>query len=122
MLMGGDVRSDWEIECFHSMSCYVLTMNNCGKLQEGSNEGVDWIIPKFQAIKYTSFSFTIDKIIQGCVGMVDGFKISDVVLTSISRGYADDMVMNTIIDVLSYITRGGCNLQGENRILLYLTF
>ena len=41
MLMGGDVHGDLEIEFFHCMACYVLTMNNCKNLREGSNEGVD---------------------------------------------------------------------------------
>ena len=48
MLMSGDARGDLEIEFFHSMSCSVLTINNCGKLQEGSNYGVEWILEKFQ--------------------------------------------------------------------------
>ena len=41
MLMDGDVRGDWEVEFLYSMSCNVLATNNCGKLQEGSSEGVD---------------------------------------------------------------------------------
>ena len=89
------------------MACYVLTMNKGGKLQEVSNEGIDWMFPQFQAITYTSVVFTINKMIQGCVGMVDGFKRSDAVGTSIRRGYADDMVLNPTLDVLYAITRGG---------------
>ena len=65
------------------MACYVLTMNNCGKLQEVSNEGVDWMFPQFQEIKETSVSFSINTTIQGCVEMVDGFKMHDAVGTSI---------------------------------------
>ena len=57
MLMGGDVRGDWEIYYLHSMACYILTMNNCGKLQEVSNEDVYWMFPQFQAIKETSVLF-----------------------------------------------------------------
>ena len=52
-------------------------MNNCGKLREGSNDGVNWMLPQFQAIKETIVAFIINKMIQVCVGMVDGFKISD---------------------------------------------
>ena len=37
MLMVGDVYGDWEIVFFHIMACYVLTMNNFGKVWEGSN-------------------------------------------------------------------------------------
>ena len=74
MLMGDDVRGDWEMEFFHSIACYVLTMNNCGKLWEGSNYGVDWVLPQFQEFKETSVAFRINKMFQGCVGMVDGFK------------------------------------------------
>ena len=48
-------------------------MNNSGNLQEGSNEGVDWMFPQFQEIKETSVDFSINKIIQGCVVMLDGF-------------------------------------------------
>ena len=42
--------------------------------------------------------------------MVEGFKMSDTVGTSIYRGSADDMVLNTTLDVLSAITCGGWNL------------
>ena len=59
MLMGGDVYSDWEIYLYHIMTCHVLKMNNCGKLWEGYNEGVNWMFPQFQAIKETSVDFTI---------------------------------------------------------------
>ena len=45
-----------------------------------------------------------------CVGNVGGFKISDVVGTSICRGSADYMVMNPTIDVFSAITHGGWDL------------
>ena len=56
--MGGDVHGNWEIDFFHSMSCYVLTMNNSVKVREGSNEGADWMFPQFQAIKETSVLFS----------------------------------------------------------------
>ena len=119
MLMGGDVHGDWEIGFFNSMTCSFLTMNNCGKLQEGFSEGVDWILLQFQSIKWTSVAFTINKMIQGCVVMVDGFKRSDVVGASIFHGSADNMVLNPTLDFLSGITLGGWNIQGENRILIY---
>ena len=32
MLMGGNVHGDREIDLFHSLSCYVLTMKNHGKV------------------------------------------------------------------------------------------
>ena len=92
------------------MACYVLKINNCGKLQEGSNKGVDWMFPQFHAIKYTSVSFTINKVIQVCIGNVGGFKRSDTVGTSICCGSPDDMGMNPTLDVLSAITRVGWNL------------
>ena len=50
---------------------------------------------------------------------MDIFKRSDVVGTSFCRVSADDMVLNPIIDVLSIITHGGCNLRGENHIIIY---
>ena len=89
-------------------------MNKCGKLREGYNEGADWMLSQFQAIKYTSADFSINKMLQGCVGMVGGFKKSDVVGTSICFDSADDMVLNPTLGVFSTITRGGCNFQGEN--------
>ena len=95
-------------------------MNNCGKLQEVSNEGVDWMFPQFQEIKNTSVSFSINKMFQGCVVMVDVFKSSDAVGTSISCGSADDMVLDPTLDFFSVITCGGWNFRGEKRILLYL--
>ena len=52
--------------------------------------------------------------------MVGGVKRSDVVRTSIRHGSADDMVLNPTLNVLSAITCGGWNFQGENHILLYL--
>ena len=67
MLMFGDVHGDWKVNFFHGMACYVLTMKNYGKLREGSNEGVDRVFPQFQAIKETSVSFSINKMIQGCL-------------------------------------------------------
>ena len=54
--------------------------------------------------------------------MVEGFKMSDTVGTFIYRDSADDMVLNTTLDVLSIITRGGWNFRGKNCILLYLNF
>ena len=45
--------------------------------------------------------------LQGCVGKVGGFKMSDVVGILIFRGSADDMVLNPTVDILSAITRGG---------------
>ena len=59
-------------------------MNNCVKLREGFNEGVDWMLPQFQEIKDISVAFTINKMFQGCVGKVDVFKRGDMVGTSIS--------------------------------------
>ena len=47
--------------------------------------------------------------IQGRVGMVDVFKRSDALGTSIHRGSADDMALNRNIDVLFAITCGGWN-------------
>ena len=104
------------------MACYVLRINNCGKLQERYNEGVDWMFPQFWAIKGNSVYFSINKILQGCVVMVDVFKRSDAVGTPIRCGSANYMVLNTTLDVLSIITRGGWNFRGKNCILLYLNF
>ena len=56
------------------MACYVLTINNSGKLREGSNEVVDWVFPHFQVIKDTSFSFTINKCFKAVLGRVAGLK------------------------------------------------
>ena len=95
-------------------------MNNCVKLREGFNEGVDWMLPQFQEIKDISVAFTINKMLQCCVGKVGVFKRSATIGSSIICGFGDDMVLNPILDVLSSITRGGCNFQGENSILLYL--
>ena len=75
---------------------------------------------QFQAIEDTSVAFTTNKKFQGCVGKLDGFKISDTVGTSICRGYAVNMVMNPTLDIFSAITRGGWNSQGENFIILYV--
>ena len=47
-----------------------------------------------------------------CVGKVGGFKSNDTVGTSICHGSADDMVLNSTLDVLSAITHSGWNLQG----------
>ena len=102
------------------MACYVLTMNKFGNVWEGSNEGVDWMLPQLQAIKDNSVSFTINKMLQGYVGKVVGLKMIDAVGTPIHRGSANDMVMNTTLDVLSDATCDGCNFQGKNHILLYL--
>ena len=58
--------------------------------------------------------------LQGCVGKVVGLKMIDAVGTPIHRGSANDMVLNITINVLSAITCGGFNFQGENHILLYM--
>ena len=47
--------------------------------------------------------------LQVCVGMVNEFKRSDAVGMSIRHGSADDMVLNSNLDVLYDITRGGWN-------------
>ena len=82
-------------------------MKNFGKLWKGYNEDVDWMFPHFHSIKYTSVSFSVNKMLQVCVGMVDGFKNSDAVGKSIYRGSEDDMVLNSTLDVFSDITLGG---------------
>ena len=110
ILMGGDVRGDWRIEFLHSMACYVLTMNNCVKVREGSYEGSEWMFPQFQAIKDNSVAFSINIMLQVWVEKVGGFKISDALGMSIYHGYTDDMVLKPTLDVLSDITRGGWNL------------
>ena len=61
MLMCGDVRGDQQIEFFHIMACYILTMNNCGNVPEDFNESIDWMLPYFHEIKYTSVALTINK-------------------------------------------------------------
>ena len=58
--------------------------------------------------------------LQVCVGILDVFKRSDAIGTSICRGSADDIFINPILDVFSDITCGSWNFQGENHILLYL--
>ena len=76
-------------------------MNNCVKLREGFNEGVDWMLPQFQEIKDISVAFTINKMLQCCVGKVGVFKRSATIGSSIICGFGDDMVLNPILDVLS---------------------
>ena len=84
-----------------------MKINSCGKLRKGSNEGVDWVFPQFQEIKETSVDLSINKMLQGCVGMVNVFKRIYAVGTSIRCGSSDDMVINPTLDVLSVITCGG---------------
>ena len=68
MLMGVDIHGDWEIYFFHSMECYVLTINKCRKEKESSNGGDDWMLPQFQRIKNTSVSITVNKFIKAVLG------------------------------------------------------
>ena len=56
------------------------------------------LFPQFHAIKATSVAFSINKILRGFDGMVDGFKRSDAVGTLILRGSVDDMVINRTHD------------------------
>ena len=112
--MGVDVCSDWVIDFFHSMTYYIFTMNKCGKVREGYNELADWMFPQFQAIKDTSVSFTMNNMLQVCIGKVGGFKRSYVVGTC---GSSDYMVMNLTLGVLSDITPVSWNLREENSIL-----
>ena len=102
------------------IECYMLTMENCQMLLEGSNDVVDWMLPQFQPIKDTSIYFTINKMIQVFVGNVDGFKSSDAVGTSIYHGSMDDMFINPALNVLSAITYGDCNFRGKNHIMIHL--
>ena len=78
------------------------------------------MFPQFQEIKETSVDFTVNKMIQGCVGKVGIFKRSDAVGTSIFFGSSEDMSLNPTLDFLSDIPRGGWNFSEENLILLYL--
>ena len=57
---------------------------------------------------------------QRYVGNLVGLKMFDAVVMSIYSGSADDMVLNPNLNVLSAITCGGFNFQGENHILLYM--
>ena len=76
------------------------------------------MLKQFQLITDNSVAFTINKIIQSCVGKVDGFKSSDVVGTPICRGSSYGMVLNPTLDVLSAISYDGWDFRGENRILI----
>ena len=78
------------------------------------------MLPQSQEIKETTVSFTINKMLQFCIWKVGGFKRSDVVVTSIRRGSADNMVLNPTLDIFSVITCGGWNFQGEKHILIHL--
>ena len=78
MFMGGDVHGDWKIKIFHGMPCYDLTMINCGKVQEGSHQGVQWMLPQLKGIKETGVAFIINKMVQVCVRKVGEFKRSDI--------------------------------------------
>ena len=89
------------------MTCFLLTMNKFGKVREVFNDGVDWMLPKFQAIKEINVAFATNKMLQDCVGKVGVFKITDAVGISIHCGYADEMVLNKTIDVFPSIPRGG---------------
>ena len=109
MMIGGDVYGDLKIAFFHSMECYAVTMNNCGKVRKGYIRGADWIFPQFQDIKENSVVLTINENLHNCVGKVGGFKISDAVGTSIHISSAYDMVLNPNLDFLSVITHGGWN-------------
>ena len=102
------------------MECYVLTVKNYGKLHEGSNEGVDWILPQFRAIKDTSAAFTINKMLQYCSGKWGIIKSINALGTSIHHGSAYDMAFNSTLDVLSAIPSGGWNFRGQNHIMIYL--
>ena len=75
---------------------------------------------QLKEIKDNSVTFTINDMLQGCAGKMDWFETIDTVGTSVCHGYADDMVLNTTLDILSAITHGVCNLQEENRILHYM--
>ena len=80
------------------------------------------MLPPFQATKENSVAFSINKMLQDFVVMVDGSKKSDAVGMSIRCCFVDDIVLGPNLDVLSSITHGGWNFRGENRILLYLNF
>ena len=45
------------------MEFYVLTINNCEKVHEVSNEGINWMLSQFRKIKYTIVTFTINEIL-----------------------------------------------------------
>ena len=60
----------------------------------------------------TSWAGTRHKILQVCARKVGGLKRSDKVGASFCRGSADNMILNTTLDVWSEITRGGSNLRG----------
>ena len=111
MLVVSDVRGDCQINLFCSMTCYVLTMNNFGKVCEGYNKVVDWMLPTFQSIKEMSIAFTINKMLEFFVGNVDGFKRSDAVGTRIQCGSVYDMALNMSPNVFSSITRGVWGLR-----------
>ena len=85
-------------------------MNTFGKVREVSNDGSDWMFPQFKSIKETNVAFTMNKMLQVCIGKVGGFKMSDAVGTSIHRVSADNMFMNPTVGVFSDITCSGWNL------------
>ena len=51
---------------------------------------------------------------------MDGFKRSYFFVTSIHCDSAGDMVLNPTLDVLYIVTRSSCNIQVENKVLIYL--
>ena len=56
-------------------------MNNSRKVREGFYKDVEWILPQLHATKEAIVYLAINKMVQGCVGKVDGFKSSLVVGT-----------------------------------------
>ena len=54
----------------------------------------------------TDVDFTINNMLQGCVRKLDGSKMCDTVVTLICCDSADNMFLNSALDVLSSITRG----------------
>ena len=122
MLMVSDIHGNWEIYFLRIIECYMLTVENCEKVLEVSNDVVDWVLPQFQPIKDTSVYFTINKMIQVCAGKVDEFKRIDALGTSIYHGYTYDMFINPALNVFSTITYVGCNFRGKNHIMIHLNF
>ena len=57
------------------MACYVLTMNNCGKVREGCNESADRIFPHFQSIKEIRVALNKNKMLPVCIGKVGDLKL-----------------------------------------------
>ncbi len=117
----GPDSEGWLLDTIHSLSCYIIS-NTQGTASSGKNnneEEPDWIFPTLACLAKGGAAAHCTKLIQSCVGKVEGI-LKEHTSHTIRHGCTDDMAENSNLDIIAMIARGGWSFEAECCFFIYL--